>query len=318
MKKKWFYISAIIISLALIVTGVVFLFIVNYGVKKPEAVAIYTTNSKTYIQATLNENSNGYIFKFNDGTKDFTYESKNNLICADNFIDNGSIALGETYKISVCYKNDYENGYSNFSQEKEWLASKFLQAPTIFVVKDYSDPDNIKDQSIYWEAVDNADKYIMYYSCGEEIVEYETKDTEVDLSVLIGGVHNFYVVATSENKAYLNSPASNTTSATSYHKVRAFTSASFDKESRVLSISGFEDVTEIEVYIGTSQNDAALHTYPYLEGSDNFTKMTTNVGYQFLIKINVAVPDLDAYIAVKPAVSGYNTFDGSLTVASII
>ncbi|MBR2330747.1 MAG: hypothetical protein IKA40_05830, partial [Clostridia bacterium] len=78
-----------------------------------------------------------------------------------------------------------------------------------------------------------------------------------------------------------------TTSATSYHKVRAFTSASFDKESRVLSISGFEDVAEIEVYIGTSQNDAALHTYPYLEGSDNFTKMTTNVGYQFLIKINI-------------------------------
>ena len=90
MSKKWFYVITIVFSLALMVSGVVCLFAVNYGVKRPDPVEIYTSNNKTYIEASLNDNSNGYIFKFNDGKKDFTYESKNNLICADNFIDNGS------------------------------------------------------------------------------------------------------------------------------------------------------------------------------------------------------------------------------------
>ena len=318
MKKKWFYISAIVISLALIVTGVVFLFIVNYGVKKPDAVDIYTASNKTYIKATLNDNSSGYIFKFDDGTKNFTYESKNNLICADNLLNNGSISLGTTYKISVSYKNDYENGYSNFSEEKEWFASKFLEQPTIFVIKDYSDPDNIKDKSVYWEAVENADTYVLYYSCGSEIVEYQTKNTEVDLSILIGGEHNFYVVAKSDNKAYLDSPASKQVQATSYHKVKGFASATINRESKILSINAFDDVDEVIVYVGTSQNDAVEKTYPYIEGSDIFTKIKTNVGYQLLIRLNAIIPEPDAYIAVKPSVSGYNVYDGSVVVASIV
>jgi len=317
MSKKWFYVITIVFSLALMVSGVVCLFAVNYGVKRPDPVEIYTSNNKTYIEASLNDNSNGYIFKFNDGKKDFTYESKNNLICADNFIDNGSIALGETYQISVCYKNDYENGNSNFSEKKEWFASKFLQAPTIFIVKDYSDPNNTKDQSVYWDSVENADKYILYYSCGEEIVEYETKSTEVDLSVLVGGVHNFYVVAKSENEAYLDSPMSNTVTATTYHKVKSFVSASFDKTSKILTITAFEDVEEVLVYIGTSQNDAVEKIYPFVQGSDIFTKMKTNVGYQFLIRVNANIPEPDAYIAVKPSVSGYNIFDGTVIIASV-
>ena len=314
MKKKWFYIVSIVLSVALIATGVVFLFIVNYGVKKPDPVEIVTANSKTYIKTNLNENSSGYIFKFRNGEDEFSFSTKNNMICADNFVNDGTLNLGEKYNISVCYKNDFENGYSNFSAEKEWLASKFLATPSIYVISGY-DPNIEADETIFWDSVENADKYVLYYSCGSEMLTYETTQTSVDLSLLVGGKHNFYVVATSSKDMYINSAMSNTVSATSYHEVKAFASAQFNSQTKQLTINTFEDVDEVEVWTGTNQNDASRHHYSYLEGSTTFTKVKTSSGYTYTIKINSYVDE--TYIAVRPLVSGYNVYNGDFTVAIV-
>jgi len=307
MKKKWFYIISIILSIALIATGVVFLFIVNYGIKKPDPVEITTSNSKTYIKTSLNENSSGYIFKFKNESKEFLHSTKNNLICADNLIDDGSVILGENYKVSVCYKNDYENGNSNFSDEKDWLATKFLVSPTLYVNG---------NETIGWNEVENADKYQLHYTCGNEKLVYETTLTSVSLSVLEGGEHNFYVIATSKEEKFLDSEMSNIVTATSYHNVRPFALAQFKRETKELTINVFEDVNEVEVWTGTNQNDATLHLYTYLEGSTNFTKTKTSSGYLYTIKVNTFTPS-ETYIAVRPRVSGYNVYNGDFTIATI-
>ncbi len=308
---------AIIISSALIITGVVFLFIINYGVKVPDAVTVYTDSSKTYIQATLNENSNGYIFKFNDGENEIKYETKNNLLCADNLIDNGTLSLGTNYDISVCYKNDYENGYSNFSKATPWLASQFLATPYLYVMQDYDfENDKIYDVALLWDYVENADRYVVYYSCGNEILTYETMHTEVDLSLLEGGEHNFYVVATSKQDKYINSSNSNAVIATVYHDVLPFATAVFDKTTKQLIITTFEDVNDVEVWLGTNELDGAWHHYPYFEGSTTFTKLQVNTTYQFTIKIN-AYLETQTYIAVRPKVSGYNVYTSAPLLATI-
>lgn len=318
MKKKWFYILSIIISSALIVTGVVFLFIVNYGVKVPDPVDIFTKNSKTYIQSTLNENSNGYIFKFVSGEYEYVLETKNNLICADNLIEDEKLTLGETYKISVCYKNDYENGYSNFSKEKKWLASQFLATPNLIVMQDYDiESDAFVDKTLMWDMVENAETYLLYYSLGQEILVYETIYTSVELSDLVGGVHNFYVVAKSGDKKYINSAMSNIVQATCYHEIDPFASASFAKSTKELTITSFEDLDEVEIWTGTNENDASLHLYSYIEGSTTFIKRQIGTMYQFIIKVSSYV-QTETYIAVKPRVSGYNVYNGDFTIATIL
>lgn len=317
MKKKWFYIFTIIISSALIIAGVVFLFIINYGVKVPDAVAIYTDNSKTYIEATLNENSSGYIFKFNDGQNEVTYETKNNLVCADNLIEEKIISLGTSYNISVCYKNDYENGYSNFSKETSWLASQFLDTPYLMVMQDYDfENDRLYDVSLVWDYVDHADKYVVYYNSGEEMLKYETVNTSVDLSFLEGGKHNFCVVATSSQEKYIDSSKSNSVEATVYHEIQPFASAIFNKSTKQLTINTFEDVSDVEVWLGTNELDGAWHHYPYFEGSTTFTKLKINITYQYTIKINSYV-ESQTYIAVRPKASGFNVYKSEPIIAII-
>ena len=311
MKKKWFYIISIALSIALIATGVVFLFIVNYGVKRPDPVEITTSNSKTYIKTSLNENSSGYIFKFKNSEEEFLHSTKNNMICADNFIDDGSISLGKTYDVSVCYKNDYENGYSNFSDAKEWKACKFLETPGLYVIKN----GDLEDETICWDSIENADKYLLYYSCGDETLMYETAQTSVELSLLQGGEHSFYVIASSSKEEYLDSAMSNTVTAISYHNVKPFASAMFNVETKILTISVFEDVEEVEIWAGSNQTDAICHLYPYVEGSSNFTKVKTSYGYIYEIKYNSYNVN-ETYIAVCPRVSGYNVYDSGYTVAT--
>jgi hypothetical protein len=318
MKKKIFYIISIILAPALIVTGVIFLFVINYGVKKPDAVAIVSANSKTYIKTSINDSAYGYIFKFRDGDNEITIETRNNMLCADNLINDGTINLGTDYKVSVCYKNQYENGYSGYSQEIDWLASLHLEATELYVYPTYDiENDLIYDECIMWSEVENADKYIVYYSCGNDTIKYETNATYLDLRTIEGGSHNFYVVATSEQDKYLDSPISNVVKATSYYELHEFTSAKLVINTEILTIYGKEDLNDLEIMIGSNQNDAQTYHYSYQDGGTAFHKIKVDGGYQFMISISTIYSG-EEYVVVRPKAVGYTLFNGGVTRASLI
>lgn len=317
MKKKIFYISTIIFSLALIVTGVVFLFVVNYNTDIPQAIAVSTVSNKTYFKTSLNNNSYGYIYRFvqKDG-EEKTFESKSNIICADELIENDFLTLGETYSISVRYKNEYKNGYSNYSEKIEWLASKILEKPVITVVKDES---GTIDEKITWNEIDGATAYKVYYSYGNNIKEIETTYTYILLKNIEGGEHNFYVIATSSEDKYLNSEMSNIVSATSWHELQVFLSVKFSKGTKKVIISSLEDIDDIEIFLGTNSNDARSVEFSY-QGNEsrNFTKKQTQFGYELTINIFAIYDETDTYIGVKPVASGYNVYNGNVINATII
>lgn len=318
MKKKIFYISTIIFSLALIVTGVVFLFVVNYNTDIPQAIAVSTVSNKTYFKTSLNNNSYGYIYRFvqKDG-EEKTFESKSNIICADELIENDFLTLGETYSISVRYKNEYKNGYSNYSEKIEWLASKILEKPEmITVVKDES---GTIDEKIVWEEVDEATDYKVYYSCGNNIKEIETTNTYILLKNIEGGEHNFYVIATSSEDKYLDSEMSNVVSATSWHELQVFLSVKFSKGTKKVIISSIEDIDDVEIFLGTNSNDARSVKFSY-QGNEsrNFTKKQTQFGYELTINIFAIYDETDTYIGVKPVASGFNVYNGNVINATII
>lgn len=316
MKKKIFYISTIIFSLALIVTGVVFLFVVNYNTDIPQAITVSTVSNKTYFKTSLNSNSHGYIYRFvqKDG-EEKTFESQSNIICADELIENDFLTLGETYTISVRYKNEYKNGYSNYSEKVEWLASKILEKPVITVVKDEA---GTIDEKITWEEVAGATDYVVYYSCGEEIKTTETTNTYLLLKNIEGGEHNFYVVATSSEDKYLSSEMSNVVTATSWHELQVFLSVKFSKTTKKVTISSLEDIDKVEIFIGTNINDARSVKFSYQgDESRNFTKKKTQFGYELSINIFAIYGETDTYIGVKPVASGYNVYNGSIINAQM-
>lgn len=317
MKKKIFYILTIIFSLALIVTGVVFLFVVNYNTDIPQAITVSTVSNKTYFKTSLNNNSYGYIYRFvqKDGEEKI-FESKSNIICADELIENDFLTLGETYTIYVRYKNEYKNGYSNYSEKVEWLASKILEKPVITVVKDES---GTIDEKIVWDEVDGATDYKVYYSCGNNIKEIETTNTYILLKNIEGGEHNFYIIATSSEDKYLNSEMSNVVSATSWHELQVFLSVKFSKGTKKVIISSIEDIDDVEIFLGTNSNDARRVKFSY-QGSEsrNFTKKQTQFGYELTINIFAIYDEADTYIGVKPVASGYNVYNGNVINATII
>lgn len=309
MKKKWFYILIAIIASAMLVAGIVFLFVVNYGVKKPDAVSITTSNGKTYISTSLSTNEFGYIYKFENASKNtdiYLYETTNNLICADNLIESGAVEIGTTYKVTVRYKNEYENGYSGYSKPVSWLASVFLNAPTISL-----DSDKIK-----WEAVENADYYTLYYSHGADTLSLQTGETSVELAGLEGGQHTFYVIASSEKEEYFDSVMSNKVVATAYHRVQQFLSTKFYTSTGKLVMNALEDLDCLTVYIGTNQNDALAYEYSYQTGGSTFTKKGLNVGVELTINLSEKWTAESLYVAVEPKVSGYNVYTGGRMVAT--
>ena len=299
MKKNWFYIFSIFLSGALLVTGIVFLFVINYNLSIPEEVEIFASNDTTYLKTSLNSNDYGYIYKFKSEKDDVIYPSKANMLNLDILINEKVISLGEEYDISVCYKSEYENGYSKFSKPVSWLASQYLQAPTIAV----------NSYAIYWEAVENADSYDIIYTSGSEELVYTTTATSVPLSKLAGGKHYLNVVAKSSQRKYMTSSYSNSVYKETYHEVEAFSSATFDRQTKILTILSSDDVNKVRLWAGDNEYYMDYYDFSY-SGRDYFKKVKTGSGFQFEIDLSLVYNATMTYMSVEPIVDGYNVFNG--------
>lgn len=305
MKKKWFYILSIVLSSAMLITGVVFLFIINYNLFIPSEVEIFASNNNTYLKTSLNNNDFGYIYKFNSENGEVVYPSKANMLNLDTLINNQVINLGEQYDISVCYKNEYENGFSKFSKPVSWLASQYLLAPIITVDSD----------SVFWDPIENAESYDIIYTCGNEEKIYSTFDTSVQLSKLEGGEHYINVVAKSSKPQYLTSQYSNTEFKKTYHLVEPFSSAVFDRETKILTIWSIDDVEKVRIWAGNNEIYMDYYDFSY-SGREYFKKVQTANSYQFEINLSL-IYSTETFMSVEPIVSGYNIFNGKPTVVSI-
>jgi len=303
VKKKWFYIASIVIASMLIVLGVVFLFVVNFNDNVPEAVTIFTSDDKTYIQSSLNDNTYGYIFRFKSQDNEIDIDTNRNILCVDALLDEDKIVLGTEYNISVQYKNEYENGYSDFSKGVNYVASKFLVAPVIAV----------EEGKITWESVEYADYYEVTYSAGNNMLTVTTVDLYLNFDKLVGGEHNFYVVAKSIEDCYLDSAKSNVVIAETYHVISRFVSATFNTQTKILTIIGKEDIDKIEVWIGSE--DLNLKQYNFIFGSQKLFKkaMLSNQQYRFEIDLKFNYTSSVSMIKTKPHVEGYDVYNEGFT-----
>ena len=74
MKKNWVNIVSMIISGALLITGIVFLFVINYNMSVPADVEIFASDNTTYLKTSLNNNEYGYIYKFYVSVKSMIFQ----------------------------------------------------------------------------------------------------------------------------------------------------------------------------------------------------------------------------------------------------
>ena len=293
-KKK--VLLAVILSIvgACVVAAAVILCLLFIKPKAPDPLEIKAENGSVVFYAQQ-QSANGYTFKFRSGEKEIKVESDLDFLEIDDSVFEKGIVAGEKYKVSVCANEKVEGGSTDYSQEIEWVASKFLKAPQL----------SKEGDKILWTEVDGADFYQVYYTPDAAIKTYATFNTELNLEVLQGGVADIFVVAYS-NKDYLyESAASNTLkNVTIVHEFPAIIQARLNS-SNILTIYVEESLTEIELFIGSSKTNYSKYNLVDIkcEKSGDAYKMTVDISHLYANQ-NV--------VGIKPTPTGNNKYSGSV------
>ena len=278
---------------AIIVSGVVTAFILNYNTSAPKKIEILDDGENVFIKADMNDNYITYRFKFSqDGGEDLIIDIDSNTLTIEELLSKG-IVLGETYQISVCYLSENKGNNSEYSEPTSWTTYTYLSAPTL----NY-DADN---DVVEWEEVDNADYYKVFVSGLDEFV---TNETKIDMQSLTGGERTFYVRAYSNTSYYKESLPSNQLDVTIVHKFLPFESVDFNDESKTLTLVGSEELKTLNVYL----NDTIYECVDFDISKSN-GKFTYKVDLSLLYLGGMTVG------ATPTNEDLYNIYDGEITYA---
>lgn len=300
--KTLYIILAVIVGL-LALGGAIAAFVLNYNQSAPDKVSIIDDGKAVYVQAEMNDNYRLYSFKFvNSQDGEILIESENNTLTIEDLLENG-IEIGKTYEVSVCYLAQNEGNNSQYSEPITWQVYTFLDAPIISY--------NADEELLSWQAVENAQYYLVYYNGLTEPIQ--TENTYLNLQTIVGGEREFYVQAISgeevesDKKSYKDSPFSNKLNISVVHKFLDFTSVSFDEETKEITITGSEDLDSFYIYL----NDT-----PY-ECID-FEKTYSDGVYTYKVNINIlsSYNEGDTIGASPRTIDEYNIFDGQIVYAS--
>ena len=197
-RSKTIYIILSIVLAIIAVAGISVAFLLNYNTYAPEAPLVLDDGQNIYISTTLNDNYEGYRFKFIDeNNEEVIIDSKTNQVSVEEMLEN-KIVLGNEYK--VCYLAENVGNNSHYSKETTWKCQKYLDMPQISFDESYS--------ILSWQEVENADYYRIYINGENDFIE--TVETSINLSSLEGGEKTINVVSYSNNSNYLTSNKSNT------------------------------------------------------------------------------------------------------------
>lgn len=273
-KKKLIMLIAFIVFGVLAFGGIVTAFLLNYNSLSPDAPTILDDGNGFYITTSANENYKGYRFKFSANGKNILVDCDDNILSVEKMKEK-NVEVGKTYKVSVCYLGETEGSSSQFSKSINWTCSDYLDAPVI--------ERSAIENKITWQAVENADLYIVYYNDGHEIKSATTSATFFDYSILSGGDKEIFVVATSSNEGYIHSKQSNPLSFHHVYKLRKITSASFNSQTKTLHFDSVDDLKFIKLsldegltyrIVKLGQKELSGYSVDLSTIEESFTKIT--------------------------------------------
>lgn len=295
-KKLTILFSIILVSVALV--GLVTAFLLNYNTLAPELPIVLDDGNSIYISTSHNDNYVGYRFKFvDDRGNEVFVDCENNIVDANYAVDKG-IVVGKNYKVSVCYLSKNEKNNSRFSQEIDWKCQVYLGSSVISF-------DN-SQSIVYWNAVENADFYRIYYNDSNGVGVLETQETQIDLTSFAGGEKVMYVVACSNNVNYKDGQKSNVLEFEYIHYYSRFTNLSFDKSNKILRAENKELIEKIDVYLN----------------SEKFSIIKFNVelvGQIYVYHIDLSlIFSQETEIGICPGnIDKYNIFEEEITVINL-
>lgn len=265
------------ISACLFLAGLVFVFMLNFSISRPLEVRITEANGNIYVESSKNPTDNGYIFRFVSGNKEIFKESDLSVLDISQLagIDK-DIQVGEECYVSVMFKNEINGGNSRFSNPVKWRAKKYLQAPEI----------NILNGKICWDAVEDATSYTIFYNTKGEVLTQITSRTYYDLSKLVGGEREIFVVANSSNPNIKDSNASNKKNVIIIHEIPAFESATYSKDTGELTVVSSEIVDALVLSVG--DNQYLIEDFGVVKNYSNYT-FTADISYFYVDGVSIYV-----------------------------
>lgn len=295
MKNK---ITKIIISCVLVLSavgGLATAFLLNYNSYVPESVEVIENDEQTFLLAKANSNYKGYRFVFSQGGKEISLESENNVISLSDCLEKG-VKLGERYKVKFCYVSKTKGNNSRYSKEILWSVQVGLKTPVI----SYDEAEN----ELRWEAIDNADYYVVYYNL-ENLSSTQVTECKFSLSEIPVGERNFYIVAMSSKSYIRPSKSSNVVYQLVTRQMQGFYDMTFDESNKTLTMSSTESVNKIALFVGENEYECS-----------KFTKIKTSNVYTYSIDISLVYKKNERIGAKPVSLDIYNVYTGEITYAS--
>ncbi|MBO5395202.1 MAG: hypothetical protein J6A28_04835 [Clostridia bacterium] len=260
-KKKSPLLTIVFIVLGILaIGGIAGAFMLNYNTFEPAVPSILDDGENIFITTSVNENYQGYRFRFLSLTDEVVIDSKDNVISQSELEEN-KIAIGQTYKISACYLGETEGGSSPYSGSVTWTYTSYLQAPTL--------TRNSEECTVSWQAIENADYYILYYKENGALKSKETTELSFSYKTFDGGKQEFFVTACSNNRNYKQSTYSNVLSFNHVYKMKDLYSASLD--GYILTVTSVEELQYLSIYVNGQQKVAKLGSPSRSNGRYTYT-----------------------------------------------
>lgn len=283
--KKILIILCSVIVVGLLAAGLALAFVFAYNPYQPKQVQIIDDGNSVYLYAELNDNYKSYRFKFeNKETGDLIVDSTSNLLTTYDMFRSG-VAIGQEYKISVCYINEDSVRNSQFSSKITWTPYTYLQNPTIV----YDIDNNI----IRWENVEHASYYEVYYNYQTQEKMIRVEQNNIDLQLIDGGQRDIYVVAKSNSEYYKQSLNSNIVEIGVIHQIPNFSSISFDQNTKTLHLTSPENIQKMKVFI--NNHEYQMNIASTLEDQVYCYSVDITAIYQDGATIGVCPATLDQY-----------------------
>lgn len=289
--KKLILIFSIVIAVVAVV-GIALTFLLNYNTQVPKAPQILDDGQNIFLSAEINDNYNGYRFKFVDEIgQEILIDSESNQISTQEMFKN-QVLLGRTYKISTCYLAENSGNNSEFSDTITWKCQVYLQMPTLQF--------NQETSILSWNIIERADYYRIYISGQNDYIQ--TTQNFYDLQALEGGERVIDVVAFSNKENFLPSCKSNTISLTLIHYIKPFTSVEFDSQTKILTAKSESEYKKVNIHLGQNKIESNLFTVTK-QGNEYVYKIDLTTIYTNQTTIGITPCDIDQY----------NIYNGTIT-----
>ena len=257
--KRLTIIILLIVTVAIMISGLVTAFIFNYNTSSPAEILIMDDGQNIYVTTSMNDNYSSYRFTFKNGDEEVIIDSKSNVLTQQDLLEN-DLKYGETYRITCQYISAYNQGSSSEkSEEISWTMQGYLDIPQAYVTQDQT--------QIVWQEVEYADYYIIHLKGDTYDYSFRPTENSFDLSQVRGD--NFHISITAFcNSANIFTSPTFETHFQYYNYFSPFESVRYDVATKTLFCQSEDRLDQINVEInGVLYNQSE---FLLTEDGDNF------------------------------------------------